>query len=756
MSIKRVVIVVAMLTCAGFAQTPPWSGILGPTYGIGSCTLLPTSTYAACGVDWTAVGVPGGVPIGTQAGTTIQPTGAGSNCTNSTTDCTAVINAALSACGGSFGNDKYVQLATGTFFYNGVITVPSYCYLVGMGANLTLLNQGTSSSVQINLGSASDTGAGGAVNVTSGATAGSTSLVLASVSGMTVGQLLVISELNNSFYVDAVGSESNAGGLNGQFCVFQWGPSSNGHARLRCQVTQITAINTGTKTVTIATPLVTDFGDNATVGWTASTYYGQYGFITDSGFLYEQTASIGGSPFHCQSGGSKPTFPTSAGSVNDNNCTWTFVASSPSLQAQVIAYSPNATYAGIENLQINGSTGNANSTINTYDGAFNFIKGVQVNYTNCNWVQMVQGFRNEVRDSYFSNAFPHGSGSCDAMLEMRSGESNSLVENNIFERGHVGAVLLESGPTGNVIGYNYCVGNFPGDNGSGGEWNIPCFQYHGGHPQFNLHEGNVGNTIRPDSVWGTSSHGVLFRNLDLGTTLGCNPISSSVSSPQTVVCSPFGYPYQTSPTVAKSWYMYQQSQGVEFVYASNFFNAIGEVVGSNKVQSPNFKTVSNTLVTRAASIQWPTTRVYDNYYGIAFGFSESNDSGSFVLDSTRPFTTALIHGLYNNQDGSITWQSPITHTLPSSFYRPSKPAWWGTMPWPVVGPDVTTGDGPNGHSYLTASNPAMNCYLNIMGGSDGGPGSPLPNFNAANCYPTYVVVPKLQGNVTILGNGGIR
>jgi hypothetical protein len=49
----------------------------------------------------------------------------------------------------------------------------------------------------------------------------------------------------------------------------------------------------------------------------------------------------------------------------------------------------------------------------------------------------------------------------------------------------------------------------------------------------------------------------------------------------------------------------------------------------------------------------------------------------------------------------------------------------------------------------------MNCYMNIMGGTDGGAGSPLA-YNPANCYSTVVLVPKLQGNVTILGNGGIR
>ena len=64
--------------------------------------------------------------------------------------------------------------------------------------------------------------------------------------------------------------------------------------------------------------------------------------------------------------------------------------------------------------------------------------------------------------------------------------------------------------------------------------------------------------------------------------------------------------------------------------------------------------------------------------------------------------------------------------LPPSFYLTGKPAWWGSMPFPATGPDVTGGIGPGGHSY---GNPAQACYLMVMGGSDGGAGGPLA-FNA--------------------------
>jgi hypothetical protein len=52
------------------------------------------------------------------------------------------------------------------------------------------------------------------------------------------------------------------------------------------------------------------------------------------------------------------------------------------------------------------------------------------------------------------------------------------------------------------------------------------------------------------------------------------------------------------------------------------------------------------------------------------------------------------------------------------------------MPFPAIGPDVTGGTGPGGHAY---GNPAQSCYFKIMGGTDGGAGSPLV-FNAERCY----------------------
>jgi hypothetical protein len=72
----------------------------------------------------------------------------------------------------------------------------------------------------------------------------------------------------------------------------------------------------------------------------------------------------------------------------------------------------------------------------------------------------------------------------------------------------------------------------------------------------------------------------------------------------------------------------------------------------------------------------------------------------------------------------------MSQILPASFYLSGKPVWWRSSSFPAIGPDVKAGTGPGFHNLGI---PAQNCYLKIMGGVDGGQGSPLL-FNAGNCY----------------------
>ena len=64
-------------------------------------------------------------------------------------------------------------------------------------------------------------------------------------------------------------------------------------------------------------------------------------------------------------------------------------------------------------------------------------------------------------------------------------------------------------------------------------------------------------------------------------------------------------------------------------------------------------------------------------------------------------------------------------TLPGSFYLSRKPAWFGKVAWPPIGPDVTGGNLAHAGGHANKI-PARTCYESISGN--------LVNFNAATCY----------------------
>jgi len=58
--------------------------------------------------------------------------------------------------------------------------------------------------------------------------------------------------------------------------------------------------------------------------------------------------------------------------------------------------------------------------------------------------------------------------------------------------------------------------------------------------------------------------------------------------------------------------------------------------------------------------------------------------GDTVLDT-------LIHGNY--QDGAISWDPDLDHTIPDSLYLDSKPAFFGSTDWPITGADLAPDGG---------------------------------------------------------------
>jgi hypothetical protein len=591
-----------ILVICVYSHAQLWSGILDPSRAI----------------DWSAAGVPGGIPNRTTVCATLQASTFG----NGTSDATSGIQTALNGCPAN----QVVVLSAGTFRINGSLSVPSNVTLRGAGADQTKLDLHGSSNGAVNLGSG-DPNASNAVLITSGSTAGSTSLVLVNSGNVSVGGYLLITELNTT-YVSIIGDEGAC-----KWCDTFW----NG-TRARGQIVEVTSKS------------------GNTVGITPALY---------STFL---------------------------------------------LTPQAVPFSASAKNAGVESLQVFANHTGYTANFLLRMCAYCWVKGVEGNYADGDHVQVHWGFHDEIRDSYFSNAYGHSPGTTDSDVFIVDKTSATLVENNILDRLHL-SIILNWGAAGNVIAYNYMTGNFDQNSANAVYTNLSM---HGAHPQFNLIEGNVGAQLYPDSVWGSSSHNTAYRNWMTGTTMVCNPLSGR----GVVDC-----------TGSNGHWAFQAARAVQIASLSTSFNFVGNVVGS--ASQAGLKNLNKNPLPQIALLQWPSTRQYEYAYGWTFGYSNLSDDGSNGLDNVNPFNTSFLHGNYNNVDGSLIWANGITHTLPASFFRSSQPAYWGSAPWPAIGPEVSGGSGPGGHASPI---PAQACYSQI-GGSEGGGGSPR-TFNADTCYGT--------------------
>lgn len=403
-----------------------------------------------------------------------------------------------------------------------------------------------------------------------------------------------------------------------------------------------------------------------------------------------------------------------------------------------VPFSAVSKYAGAENFQVYANNTHTSNNSSFYMGmcAYCWISGVETNFTDGDMVDIGWDYHDEIANSYFDDAYIRTSGQYDSTVAVRNKATGILVQNNIFDR--TGGIEISWGGGQNVFSYNYMLGAV--SSGSP-DFLVDSIIAHGAHPDFDLIEGDIVTQLKYDSVHGTSSNLTTFRSWEVGTTLGCNPLSGRGS----VTCSPLG---AGNFGGANGWWEDYANRAYEPDAFSKYDNAVGDVVGSGDMTNLLINGQTGNPMPQVALVDAPNSRSYSYAaFGFSFGFGETGDTGGVAIangvgcspttlpypcESTAPYSTAFIHGVFNNANGSTTWATGVTHTLPPSFYLNAKPSWWtASIPYPPIGPDVTGGTYVSGHANL---NPAANCYINVMGGGLNNPtGSPL-NFNANTCY----------------------
>lgn len=116
----------------------------------------------------------------------------------------------------------------------------------------------------------------------------------------------------------------------------------------------------------------------------------------------------------------------------------------------------------------------------------------------------------------------------------------------------------------------------------------------------------------------------------------------------------------------------------DVVFAANnrYMNMVGNVLGR----------AGDDAIARAVYEQ-TTGNCLDTVAVYKLGYP--SNCGVSTLSDPKVASTLLRHGNYDFLTKSAKWDPAIANqTLPASFYLSAKPAYFGAVPWPPIGPEV--------------------------------------------------------------------
>jgi PKD repeat protein len=264
----------------------------------------------------------------------------------------------------------------------------------------------------------------------------------------------------------------------------------------------------------------------------------------------------------------------------------------------------------------------------------------------------------EVRRCYIHDAdgFPNQSDGYGVYSQYAV--SNILVEDCIGYR--MAYMTVMNGNDSSAFLYNYIwqMGR------AGFPWQNPGLNCnHGPHSIMNLWEGNMTERWQNDAYHGSASHQTLFRN----------------------------HIHGKHPTYTLD------RRIMDFCRTSYYYNAVGNIVGDSSWNPTYFQASKQTGtgyytggLDRAQGYLWVLG--YPNM-GSGSLTAETTLTGFTPPGGTYPdsnvLATLIRHGNYDYYNKGVVWDNSISsHTVPDSLMHTSKPAFFGTLQWPPIGPDV--------------------------------------------------------------------
>jgi hypothetical protein len=296
-------------------------------------------------------------------------------------------------------------------------------------------------------------------------------------------------------------------------------------------------------------------------------------------------------------------------------------------------------YAGVEDLYLyGGSGGQGNIWLNI--AAYSWIKNIESDFHDGQSVAIIASFRSVVRDSYIHSTQNPNPGGGGYGLGFQWLSADNLVENNIVWNMN-NVMVMEASGGGNVIGYNYMedawISYALDSTGSG------LNAAHMTTPHYELFEGNQSFNFDGDSTWGNSVYITVFRNHLTCKRRSIPPVGPLIDGSN------------------------RRCIGLE--YGQWWYSFVGNVLGYSGMTPQWFFWTYDS--------QWPW-RDDPAVWRLGYNHEDWN-----AQPDQKVRSTAIREGNFDYITNQVHWTS-APQQLPASLYLDSKPAFFGSNPWPWV------------------------------------------------------------------------
>lgn len=395
--------------------------------------------------------------------------------------------------------------------------------------------------------------------------------------------------------------------------------------------------------------------------------------------------------------------------------------------------------SGVENLSIDLTSGSApTGCVDVFNAYHWWVSGIKCVNNKRASINVFQGVSGIIQNSYFFNS----TGTLPSNYGLRlSASSYVLVQNNILTRIQGGEIFYDGACVSCVSAYNYA----PDSNTQGAD--LTPFTEHSGD-QLNLWEGNIGPGVSCDNIHGTCDLSTRFRNF----WTAWNSVPSTPVTSFTNGTADFAFARYIADIA--------NVQGTP-TYHTTYTSTSSPTSIYNEGTGGGSTSVPVDSLTKSTTLKWGGYDTVTNFVRFCGNSLDSNWTASNGCNSVSesPVSASTYPNLVPVVGDTLIGQPPF----PASFYLTSKPSWFGSAPWPGIGPDISSGNVGicsgtlntvgfrNGVPALTLSqclgngivasawghhvnaNPAMLCALNTMGMAPDGSSSVL-SFNADSCY----------------------